>query len=477
MFDCIGGCGKQVAVSGTKCIHCMFGGKAVVKPTDQGPKQVTVEWKPQMPVNHVVQQVPVPVPVFNPNTLPVNSNLRVKAARQGELVFTELDPANRLYVLQGTTIEFRAAQVGASPQQGPLINFSTTAWSGTSGAAGAGSSKLVRFDNTSISNNDPGAQTVILGFGGQTVTIRCVVFSLTHTMVIGDPFVGRSTANFGVDERLTLGFNTVPAGVTALEIGGLRWSVASPGRNDDGLLHNPATHAAPVLPNGLAEYVAPCRTNTGQLSQKTRHVQLRLRVDSGLCTGLGANVEITIWSPSMHMRLGVGNHRHSQYVPSAGFWGQIFLSPKNVSFSTLSFQEGTGAIRTYGFRNDAEDGITQHAATGANIAISTGNINNGCQVVGVLDDVFSGNVPGHVVPTPAYDIVVGKETWPIYWEYTYRDLVTNLWTNPWIRTQIAYHVATLYQTGRMTMFKGHIDCAEDLCNAEVSIGLNEGTVP
>lgn len=393
MYPCIGNCGRQVATPGTRCAFCSFGPRAVVRPVVQAPPPIVIV--PLAPVlNHVVQNVPPPPPIFNPNTLPPGANLQVTAARSGNLVFSVLDPANLVYVLQGTTIDFRASQTGASVQDAPRINFATTAWGGTAGAAGAANAKSVRFDVLSVSNNALGAYTVILTFGGQTVTIQCVVYSLTTTKVIADNFAGRSTTDFGVDERMTLGFTTQPVGVTALQIGGLRWSVADARREKDGLLHNPLTHATPVLPNGTAEYIAPCTTNDGAFfAHKTRIVQLRLRVDSGICVGLGKEFNITVWTPTAHMRKVVGSERHTQGVASAGFLGEIFFSPLDVSFRTLSFQEGAGAIRTRGFGNDIEDGVTQHVPSGVNIPITGGNSVTGCQLGGGMqDNVDSGDV-------------------------------------------------------------------------------------
>lgn len=480
---CSAGCGAVVSTEGAKCPRCLFGPKTNVRPTVQRPPVVTQTYVPPMPTRHVVQPVVVPVPVYDPNTLPVGANLQVKCRRAGELNFTVLNPGNLLYILQDTQIEFRATQQGGSQQQALLTNFGTTVWSGTSGASGTGASKTVRFGAVSNANGLPGAYTVTLAFSGQAVTINCLVYSLNHTLTPADAFANRSMTSFGVDERLTLVATLLPMGVTATDVGGLTWSVASSGRTNDGLMHNPATHAAPVLNDGRAEYIAPCRTHDGtQLSQKTKAVQLRLRVAAGLCAGLGKTIDITICQPSAHMRKAPGtNERHTNGVPSAGFYGQIFFTPKDVSFSTLRFREGTGAIRTYGFGNDAEDGVTQHNVTAIDISISTGDINRGCIAldtggVAVEDNVFSGEVNGFVVPKPAYDVEVGKESWPIKWEYTYPDLVTGNWTNPWISMQLAHHVATLYQTGRMTMFKGHTKCAEGLCNAKVSKNMNDPTV-
>jgi hypothetical protein len=433
---------------------------------------------PPQVVKPVVPVVVPPVPLA-PNTLPPGTNLVVKCCRPGQLVKVVLNPANRLYILRGTRIEFQADHAGG--YVGPLVNFAPSVWGGTAGVVGAAATQVHQFDTLSAANSDLGAFTVTVTFGGQTVVIRCVVYALTTSLVPGDAFAGRSLSEFGVDERVTLGFAAQPAGVTAADAGGLQWSVASPGRDLDGLLHNPATHAAPAVNDGRAEYIAPCRTHAQDnlAGEKLRHVVLKLRVASGPCQGTGPDVPITVHMPSAHMRKAAAPERHILGTPSAGFFGEIFFSPKNVSFETLSFREGAGAIRTYGFGNDHEDGVVQHPVGGVPIRLTGGHQHNGCGLTGgALDDVYSGAVAGfHAGPS---DItVVGKETWPIHWEYTYNDLATGFPVAPavWIRMQIAYHTATLYASGRMEMFKGHVACAEGLCNARVSKALGDPSVP
>ena len=476
-------CTRMYSGTAPICPFCTIGAPP---PRIALPRQGPVIAPPMAPVMPVLRAIPVvalppPPPVLAPNTLPAGSNLEITCARSGQHNFVALNAGARLYVLQGARLEFRASQTGAAPAYAPLINFQTSAWGGTAGAGAAGAACTVAFNTLSASDSDPGAFTVTLTFAAQVVTIRCIVYKLTGVLTPANAFVGHHATHFGVDERVGLNFASTPAGLAAATVQGLRWKVSTSGRDDDGLLHNPATNAAPPLADGLATYIAPCRTHAAaQPHQATRDVRLRLEVVAGVCATLEQEVDIVICKPSAHMRIGAGSRPHTQGTPSAGFKGEIFLTPKDVSFQTLRWREGTGAIRTYGFGNDAEDGVTNHAVTAfvnaGHGTVQGGNINNG-SLVNQLDTVESGEVAGYVVPDRASDITeVGKETWPIHWEYTYADLATGNWTVDWIRMQIAYHIATLYESGRMTMFKGHVACAEGLCNATVSKNLNDPTV-
>jgi hypothetical protein len=112
-------------------------------------------------------QAPAPVQqVLAPNTLPLGTNLVLKAGQTGHVPFAPLDPANRLYVLLGSQIDFRVDHANAPIGLAPQINLSTSTWGGTAGAAGAGHSKTVRFNTLSNANSDLGAFTVTVTFGG-----------------------------------------------------------------------------------------------------------------------------------------------------------------------------------------------------------------------------------------------------------------------------------------------------------------------
>ncbi|HJQ57526.1 MAG TPA: hypothetical protein VJ890_11490, partial [Vineibacter sp.] len=370
-------------------------------------------------------------------------------------------------VLKGTDIEFRVSATGVAP---PLtVNLTTATWGGA--AAGQGSSKRITFRNPAAANMPANGVTVSVAFGGQTVAVTVIVFALTTTAQIADNFVGRSTTDLGVDERVQLGFATTPVGVSAAEAGGLRWSFdanAAGDRNTVGLVHDPATNAAPLpaMQTGVVDYIAPCRTspaNTAPVPQ--RAVKLKLSIVNGVCAGLGPELSYVIRMPTAHMREQVGGaRRHVQGQPSAGFKGEIFLTPKNVSFRTLGFREGAGAMVVSGAAPVAWAGLA-HGTTPFTSTISGGNSGSGCTVVGIVDDVYSGAFVYAVPPRASPRNVVGTLSWPIDWEYTYPTLppAPAGWATVWLKMQMAHHRARLYEDGAMEIFKGHEKCASSDC--------------
>ena len=429
-------------------------------------------------------QASAPVPLA-PNTLPPGGNLAVGCARTGQVSFTRLDPANALYVLKNTELEFRA-QSTVLPATG-TIDLSATTWGGTAGATGRGASNRVRFQTTSASSLPANGATVTLTFGGQTVTIRVIVFELTPTAVIADNFAGRSTTDLGVDERVALGFTTTPVGITAAQAGGLIWSfpAGAADRNTLGLFHDPATNAAPLpaVQTGVVNFIAPCRTfaaGTAPVPQKS--VTLKLSVAGGLSSGLGVERTYVIRTPTAHMREQTGGaRRHTNGQPSSGFKGEIFLTPRNVSFRTLRWREGVGSMVVSGSIPNAWANLA-HPVTvfgdATHGTISGGHSVNGC-TVNQLDDVFSGSFAYTVPDRASPRNIVGTQTWPIDWEYTYPTLPPAAagWANDWIKMQKAIHQATLYENGAMTMFKGHVRCASGDCMPEpLRKELNDPTV-
>jgi hypothetical protein len=271
------------------------------------------------------------------NNLPQGATLILKCKRSGQSDFTAIDPAKKLYILKGTQIEFQPA-VGNAVQP---INFSTAAWSGTAGAAGSSASKTVLFNAASASNNDAGAKTVTVTFGGQSVTVRCLIYELTAAVTPLDNFNGRSLTDFGVDERVDLDCAIAPAGIAAGDVGGLRWSVTTPataGRDKAGLMQRTKTNRQPPEANGKAHYIAPYLTDNlhNPPTTATKTVTLKLAVQDGPCKGEGLTLNVTVHMPKAHMKKRVNSDKHRNGRASAGFLGEIFLFPKNVSFTGSS---------------------------------------------------------------------------------------------------------------------------------------------
>jgi hypothetical protein len=465
------------------CPFCAAKSPASVRGPASAPKPAPQSFRvnapPLRPTPVVVQPV---VPTLAPNTLPVGAQLVLSCARSGQVAFNPVNPANPLYVLKGTELEFRLAAPGGPANL--IINLTTATWMSGGAAAGQGASKRIRFDTTSSANLPANGTTVSVAFGGQTVAVTVMVFQLTTTAQIADNFAGRSTTDLGVDERVRLGFATTPPGVTAAEAGGLRWSFdnnAAADRDAVGLIHDPATNAAPLpaMQTGVVDYIAPCRTspaNTAPTPQ--RGVKLKLSIVAGVCAGLGPDLAYTIRMPTAHMREQVGGaRRHVQGQPSSGFKGEIFLTPKNVSFRTLGFREGAGAMVVSGAAPNAWAGLA-HATTPFTSTISGGNANTGCTVVGIVDDVYSGAFVYAVPPRASPRTVVGTLSWPIIWEYTYPALPpTPGWSGVWLNMQRAHHKATLYEDGAMTIFKGHVECAfGDCMSAPLRKEINDPSV-
>ena len=264
-------CGKLMPF-GT-CLVCNPLKKAQV-----APKQVA-QGAPvfgQQNLQHYQAPPQVVAPVLQPGQLPNNAVLQISCKRADQLQYTVLNPANTLFVLKGTKLDFRASATVVNQ----AFSFSAAVWGGTAGAAGQGASKQVTFANNSVAVAQP--STVTLAFGGQNVAINVVTYELRTDVTFADPFNGRSDTHLGVDERLTLRFATTPANLTAAQIGGLRWGFANngvPGRDTLGVLHDPATNAAPLpaMQTGIVTYYAPVRTyQQGGMPQPRKEVTLEL---------------------------------------------------------------------------------------------------------------------------------------------------------------------------------------------------------
>jgi len=153
------------------------------------------------------------------------------------------------------------------------------------------------------------------------------------TLTPNDNFSGRSTTRFGVGETLNLGFGSFPSRPAA-DFGGLEWHLAS----------GTGTLSA-VTPAGTATYTAPARASAERLE---------LRVAAGATAGqVVSRHPISIIEPSA-LRLvavagsfpsfgGWGNPPIAAGTWGAGFRGDEFIDPKDVSFQGVVFGEGSVA--------------------------------------------------------------------------------------------------------------------------------------
>jgi len=366
-----------------------------------------------------------------------------------------------LYVLKDTEVTFR--EVGSTPEQKHT------------------------FSTNSGSNDVAGQISANLAFGNNTHTVKAIVFELHPKATFSDNFTGRSKKDLGVNEHVSLGFASVPAGITAAQAGKLLWTVdgtqpePSLERQFLGLLQQSArcasgscgaTAAAPQA-DGTAHFIAPWATNMGSplggLRQRSRETTLRLVIQGGPSQGRYVERKFTVHTPVAHIVAGKP-YMHVAGLPSAGFTGHIYFEPMNVSFHFIQFREGRGTMnaRQTGWKPSQQDkyGAPQrpippspsgyfavhhdlvHQHSKQWLKISSGDVTNGCKMMG-SDNVFSGANNFW----PAKDN--GKETdvpsevsWRIFWQYKAEDL-----SGEGLIFQQAEHKATMDAKGTVTIEK------------------------
>jgi len=328
-----------------------------------------------------------------------------------EAGFTILD--HRLYVIKGTRVTIRLR--------------------------GTASQQPVEFTTVSTSDSEAGELTFQVQFGNVNVTFKAIVYEINPKLTFEDEFMGRSKNNVGVDERLTLGFETVPAGISLANIGGVRWeirgSAGNQNRKEYGLIQKSKVDTAAPDNSGSAYYIAPFTTgvsgNKYFLLRENKDITLRAVIINGPCKNYAFEKTIKVWSPQAHMVVATGSDAHDAGYPTAGFLGLIHFHPTNVSFSTLEFSESNGIAVAKGLRTGTGNGYfkrvhnQRHWPTGlsqdviehglprnrAPASISNGDCQKGCCVIG-QDSVYSGGsdyggvfprpvVPAPVVPAPA----------------------------------------------------------------------------
>lgn len=226
---------------------------------------------------------------------------------------TFVDISDSLYVLKGTTVTFKATPnpAGAWPLNKPV-------WGGTAGATGHEETKDVTF-------TENGTKTVTVTCGNM-VSVSVTVYELTGVHIAEAWFNGRATVYYGVAEVANLSFTTDPAGVTAAQIGGLAWSVATGGgaiTKDNG--------------DGTGTYKAP---NTASA------VTLSLTVQGGPSKNRSAAMDFSVIAPSgtTLTRTHPTTVWHRQNAASAGIELVYSLRPTQVSFEYVQFGEGRSDV-------------------------------------------------------------------------------------------------------------------------------------
>lgn len=403
---------------------------------------------------------------------------------KGPSATTWSDLPATLYVLKGTALSFREVDTDATASH--------------------------TFTAASTSSTAAGAVSVPLVFGASQHTVKAIVYELTPAVTFVDEFTNRSRTHVGVNEPMTLGFTTTPAGVTAANAGGLLWKLPPNHQGETprqflGKLQKTATDVGAPATDGTAYYVAPWCTDTAmpknpRPSSLTSAVTLHLEIQGGVNRGQQVDLTLTVHTPVARMVVAARcGHVHGK--PSAGFLGDIFFDPKNVSFHFVQFREGRGTMqaRQTGFRAPIDlsrpgpprqlptppagyfagvgfalaHGVLQaqiHQHTAIWVPISRGNAVTGCKLVG-QDTVRSGWNPVYpaVYPATAGAELEGKATnepseelWPIYWKYKVPEIAED------VLAQQAQHRATMDATGAVTMSKA---------GASVTRALNDPTDP
>jgi len=251
--------------------------------------------------------------------------------------------------------------------------------------------------------------------------------TITPALTPLDNFAGRSKVRFGVGEQIKLGFTTNPLGRSAASFGGLQWFVGS---------------GSATVAND------PGNTGTGTLTcgDKAGAVVLELRTVSAPIT-VKASKHLEVVAPTdavMARAAGTGTfHRHG--TASAGFDGEIFLRPMDVSFIRTQFREGAAPYEATGsFAKkevavaDINRGEIRHPILGNWIPVLGGNSASGSKMNG-QDTVRSATL------NPPY--AVGTFTWNIPWYYR---VVGTLSEH---RFTTAAHHESVTATGQMTISK------------------------
>jgi hypothetical protein len=226
---------------------------------------------------------------------------------EGEWVVTyEADP---LYVLKDTPVLFRAFK---TPYQAADWPSGKPVWGGSAGASGTGETKTVTFSTKSNSLTDYKTVTVECG---NVVTVNVVVYTLHGILTPFSWFYGRSNYRYGLEEFVNLSYSTDPNGIFCM----LEW----------------------IKTSGVGQVYGwsyDAKDATGEVTLKLQHTY-------GPSKGLGPSYSRTVVAPSgTRMTKTVGHENSVWHIygePSAGIELNYWLDPKDVSFSKLTFGEGS----------------------------------------------------------------------------------------------------------------------------------------
>jgi hypothetical protein len=282
-------------------------------------------------------------------------------------------------VLKGTTVSFQAIpgpSGGAWPTGKPI-------WGGTAFEGGSSGTPGV---TKSITFNVKGTKTVTAECGN-TVSINVVVYELGAHHVAQDYFTGRDTVKYGVGEKADLWWTVDPAGISAIQIGGLGWSKAM----GDGSVSNGGGQ------NGLGTFTASDTNST---------VVLRLTVQGGPSAGQYVDCGFDVMRPTdVVFALHETTLKHQHNTASCGILADVYLRPKEVSFKNIEWGEGSAFADLHGWCLAHFTTVPYHQAYGG-MQVGGGNVTNGSKILGP-DKIYSGSN----LPPP--DFSDGWDCWSI----------------------------------------------------------------
>lgn len=233
-----------------------------------------------------------------------------------------------------------------------------------------------------VTDNDDPAES-------SAATVTATVAKITPVLTPKDNFAGRSNSRFGIREPITLSYTIEPSGVTAADLGGLKWEIESGGGTLTPIRKKP----------GHYSYIAPDTPGT---------VKLKLEIERGPSAGVVRTQKIEVVKPTGRLeRVPNTPIGHLHNVFSVGFTAFIYLGPKDVSFSHLQFREGKADPDSISGYFDRHLSLKERKhPEGSWQAIGTGNITTGCKAV--IDRVGVKMLPRDWSP--------GELTWLIPWE-------------------------------------------------------------
>jgi hypothetical protein len=323
--------------------------------------------------------------LFTPVAATLTVNPRVQKIQYQEPGSSNyVDVNGTLYVLKGTTVQFKAMP---NPSDSTFPNGKPV-WSGTSGAVGTGQTISVTFNAVSTTRSD---YKTVVATSGNSVTANVIVYELTGTFTPQDNFTGRSLIRFGLQEIVDLSVTISPS-MRVSNLGRVRWSR----QTGTGQLVTSTTD------DGTGTFTAP---EIAEIS--TLHIDIL----DGPSKGQYVRVDISIVAPTLATEIqkpGSGIHHTNGYW-GLGFLGWIRFDPTDVSFAKLKFKELSTTAIASGYLS-AFSGYP-HSPYPLSVDIGDCNIVRGCRVL-ADDEVIS-----EFIPYPNIPFSTGDFLWPIPWEF------------------------------------------------------------